>query len=1096
MTLNLTGLEQAVRAFDFKRLFIEELGWDRHQQEIRLTLEHREYVLRAAAEKRGMVALVCTPAHPDPAAPSLTHAGRGVIERHVRKLAHEHLIVFVDDTQSTQVWQWVKREPGGALAVREHLYSRTQRGTALVQKLARLAVSLQEEERVTLLDVASRARAAFDVEQRVTKRFYDRFKKEHAAFLQFIRGIAGETSREWYASLMLNRLMFIYFVQKKGFLDGDLDYLRNRMARVREISGRNKFHSFYRTFLLRLFHDGLGAPERDADLVALVGKVPYLNGGLFEMHALERANSGIEIPDEAFAKLFDFFDAYQWHLDSRPVHGDNEINPDVIGYIFEKYINQKELGAYYTKEDITGYIARSTVLPRMLEKARRDCDIAFRSGAPVWTQLRENPDRYMFPSLLHGVDLPLPAAIAKGVGDATQRGGWNAPVGDPNLAFEHETWREMLDRRATAREVRARLGAGDVERIEDLVALNLNLEQFALDAVQTCEGPEVLRAFYAALESLTVLDPTCGSGAFLFAAVNILEPLYEACLDRMQMFLADSERPGAVIGAAQLSDFAAVLARVNRHPNRRYFVLKTIMINNLFGVDLMKEAVEICKLRLFLKLMSQAEELAHVEPLPDIDFNIRAGNTLVGFASVADLERTFGGRLDFDDALGAFRRKAEAVAVAYHGYQKMQTDDAPSKQALSSTKQQLHERLGALRMELDGLLAKEYGVKVGQPKAVDAWRAAHSPFHWVAEFYAHMARGGFDVIVGNPPYIEYSAVEEDYRVVGYSTEDCGNLYAFATERSLDLLAPEGALGFIIPVASVCTKGYGSLQSLLRARANLVVSTFNDRPGKLFDGLEHIRLAIVLAYGTAAPQRQIHTSKYNRWLTAERDQLFACLRFGDSSDGLPAGTLTKIGSPIEKSIFAKIQQQARPLEFFRTKLGRHPIHFTRKLSGFVQVLDFVPKFYANGKKQQPSELKTIMFADPEVRDAFLAVLNSNMFFWYLSATSDCRNLNSGEIDAIRLDVDRIDAAGRKRLSKMVRALMVDLDANSELKEIQYKKFGKRRIQYIFPKLSKPLIDEIDRELARHYGFTAEEVDFLINYDLKYRVGVGGAEEAEA
>ena len=76
----------------------------------------------------------------------------------------------------------------------------------------------------------------------------------------------------------------------------------------------------------------------------------------------ERDNPKIQIPDEAFTRLFDFFDAYHWHLDERPVRADNEINPDVLGYIFEKYINQKQMGAYYTKEDITGYIARNLSL--------------------------------------------------------------------------------------------------------------------------------------------------------------------------------------------------------------------------------------------------------------------------------------------------------------------------------------------------------------------------------------------------------------------------------------------------------------------------------------------------------------------------------------------------------------------------------------------------------------------------------------------------------------------------------------------------------------------------------------------------------------
>src|SRR5207248_10320584 len=103
-------------------------------------------------------------------------ATRRKIERIVSKAIHEHLLIFVDSHKTTQVWQWVKRERGGPVAPREHVYYNSQRGTALVQKLARLAIGLDEEEGITLLDVTGRARAAFDLE-RVTKRFFDRFQK-------------------------------------------------------------------------------------------------------------------------------------------------------------------------------------------------------------------------------------------------------------------------------------------------------------------------------------------------------------------------------------------------------------------------------------------------------------------------------------------------------------------------------------------------------------------------------------------------------------------------------------------------------------------------------------------------------------------------------------------------------------------------------------------------------------------------------------------------------------------------------------------------------------------------------------------------------
>ena len=139
--------------------------------------------------------------------------------------------------------------------------------------------------------------------------------------------------------------------------------------------------------------------------------------------------------------------------------------------------------------------------------------------------------------------------------------------------------------------------AGEVHQINDFITYNLDIRQFAEDVISNCEGPELVRAFYQTISSVTVLDPTCGSGAFLFAALNILEPLYEACLDRMQAFVDDLERSSERHHPAKFADFRRTLAEVDKHPNRRYFILKSIIVNNLYGVDIMEEAVEIFKLR-------------------------------------------------------------------------------------------------------------------------------------------------------------------------------------------------------------------------------------------------------------------------------------------------------------------------------------------------------------------------------------------------------------------------------------------------------------------------------------------------------------------
>ena len=465
--MNEARVKRYLREFTFRPLFLEELGWERHAGSISLTVDGQSYSLNAVAEKRGMVAYVCGP-QADGNVPD--YKTRGRIEHEVTKTAREHLIVYTDANQSTQVWQWVRREPGRPAARREHTYYGHQSGEALVQKLRAVAFSLEEEEELTLVHVTTRARAAFDIE-RVTKRFYDRFKTEHTAFIGFIEGISAAADREWYASVMLNRLMFIYFIQKKRFLDDDPDYLRNRLLRVQRERGKDQFHTFYRYFLLRLCHEGLGTrpEERPADLDTLLGKVPYLNGGLFLPHPLEERHTDIQIQDEAFQRVFDFFDRYQWHLDERPLRNDNEINPDVLGYIFEKFINQKQMGAYYTKEDITEYISRNAIVPYLLTATRRDCEIAFQGDSSVWRLLSHDPDRYIFEALRHGSDHPMPPDIAAGLTDMGQRGGWNRSA-PPEVALPTEIWREAISRHQHYQAVRGKLASGQVQSVKILIS--------------------------------------------------------------------------------------------------------------------------------------------------------------------------------------------------------------------------------------------------------------------------------------------------------------------------------------------------------------------------------------------------------------------------------------------------------------------------------------------------------------------------------------------------------------------------------------------------------------------------------------------------
>ena len=1116
MKIDVPAVRKCLKQFDFKTLFREQLGWDNHHAQLDIPVNGRTVSLCAIAQKRGFVAFICDGHIPD-------RATRLKIDHQITKSAREHFVIYADKAAGQQVWQWVRREPGKPLASRDHRFDIRQSGDFLTQRLDQIAVDMEEEEIITVVDVAGRARAAFDVDK-VTKRFYDRFKTEHAAFLKLINGfprprkVNGKEEQhpdlQWYTSLMLNRLMFVYFIQKKGFLDGDTEYLRNRLKLVQQARGKDKFLSFYRYFLMRLFHDGLGKSpnERKLDpaIEKLLGRVPFLNGGFFEVHELETRYPEIDIPDQAFEKLFDFFDQYRWHLDERPLRADNEINPDVVGYIFEKYINQKQMGAYYTKEDITEYNGKNTIIPFIFDAAQKKCAIAFQPDSALWRLLRDNPDRYIYPAVRHGVvsddgsivpESELPDFVQKGMHDPQARMHDNrynlqqAQAHDP-IRLVTETWREYVCRRNRCLEVREKLQRGEVHQINDLITLNLDIWQFARDAIVNAEGPELLRAFWQAITAVTVLDPTCGSGAFLFAALRILETLYSDCLERMARFIEDlADKPHH---PEQYSDFKKVLAQIAKHPNERYFVLKSIIINNLFGVDIMKEAVEICKLRLFLKLVAQVEKVEQIEPLPDMDFNIRAGNTLVGYATADQVRKAFTEERKSDiqvqsrllmgedeDNYKHFEESAEMVDKAFRQFRAQQTTHGGK--VTHKDKLDLRQRLAELDAQLDLILAGEYGItpkscgsKAAYEQAFIKWKDSHQPFHWFVEFYGIMSAGGFDVIIGNPPYLEFKQV--DYSIKGFETQETSAIHAVCIERSSDLLCITGCMSMIVPLALVSTQRMKTVQSILEVNSATWYANFSWRPGKLFDTVN--RALTIFVSKRCEDSSSAFSTSYQKWNSDARNNLISTMIYCEVPLSRTSFWVPKLGQVLEKSILNKILSSTNYLRDITTQ-SENSIYYRTTGGLYWKVFtDFPPSFRCNGKIGHSSRETTFGVAKPLQTKTAIAVLSSDLFWWWYTITSNLRDLNPSDIylfpikDGVIVD---------KELARLGSAYIIDLKKNSTMLVRQQKQTGKTETQSFKIQKSKNIIDQIDKVLAEHYGFTDEELDFIINYDIKYRMG---------
>ena len=580
-------------------------------------------------------------------------------------------------------------------------------------------------------------------------------------------------------------------------------------------------------------------------------------------------------------------------------------------------------------------------------------------------------------------------------------------------------------------------------------------------------------AFWQAITTITVLDPTGGSGAFIFAALNILEPLYEACLDRMEAFLAEWGDQGKKLHPNYHKKFTEVLARVDAHPNRRYFVLKSIILNNLYAVDIMEEAVEICKLRLFLKLAAQVEPDAAsdnlgIEPLPDIDFNIRAGNTLVGYATKQEVQRCMkefgGGQMKLMDEadLGSFARfntRYADVEQAFAKFRQLQTEGDGS--VPHADKLELQKRLRTLEEELNRHLAGEYGVKSSNKAAYATWLKSHQPFQWFIQFYGILANGGFDVIIGNPPYVELKELT-DYRIRGYKCEEAGNLYALVIERCNSLGRRNGHQGFIVPVSSVSTDRYLSLQQLLLGREDHF-SSYDDRPSRLFDGLEHIRLTIhIIGQETSDPHH--FSTRYNKWNTDERPVLFAKLLFSATQPAIVEATIPKLSSPLEQSIVQKLISQQRRLSSFYSGTTRHQVLYSRKVGYFLQVLDFEPRVLdGKGRRRPPSEFKDLTFATDDQAQLVLCCLNSSLFYWFITVFSDCRHVNKREVDAFPIDLEALAKNGRNHeLRDLAAALMQDLKMNSVSRKMTFQ-HDTLTVQCIYPKASKPIADRIDAVL---------------------------------
>ncbi len=1093
MNISRELFDEYVKKFDFKGLF-NYLGWDNVRVQLSpIQIKDHVYTFTAIAQKSSFMVVKCS--SDDGLIPK--YAIRSRIDNELRKQIQEHMLIFADSEDVDQVWLYSYRF-NGKLKRSEVTYNISQESERLYERASGLFFNLDEQDNITIFDVTQRMNENFAVNtEKVTKKFYEGFKKQHTKFIAFMEGITESMDQEWYASIMLNRLMFCYFIQKRGFLNNDVNYLRNKLDECCELKGKDNFYSFYRNFLLVLFHKGFAKPTHDDELTMMIGTVPYLNGGIFDVHYLEKKYPNINIDDEAFNMVFDFFDTYEWYLDSRECASGNEISPDVLGYIFEKYINDRaQMGAYYTQEDITEYISRNSILPYILNEVSNKYKDIFAKDREVWSFLKESGDKYIFENIKKGLDLELPDFILQEIDDSTgnvieHRKKWIESASE-EYANPTESWREVVDRREYCNNLIEKITSGAITSVQDFIEYNLDICSFVQDLLDTIDDPAFVRAFYEVIQKLTVLDPTCGSGAFLFASINILEPLYNSCISRMEDFLKYEES----LSKNTKLLFENTIRNKDSHANKQYFIVKSIILNNLYGVDIMNEAVETTKLRLFLTLVATAtpnynEENVGIEPLPDIDFNIKCGNTLIGYTNRKNIEdsstRTIFNYSMQDEVI----KKLDLFSETMKQFKEKQLESEKDKSSLKPIK----EELAQYQLEVNEILNKTMVSDGGSDKeSYDHWKKSAQPFHWYSEFYSVLSdeseKRGFDVIIGNPPYVEYSSVKKQYQIYDYKTEECGNLYAFVLERCQSLLANDGVIGMIVPLSGHSTDRMKSLVTEFydAYAGRFIVNLSGDaNPSRLFPGVK-FRLSILFV---SQWFDGYYSSKYKKWYADERKILFKNIQFTKSGDYKYKNVIVKTPSEYFESIFKKVQAEEKMIW---NEPGDEVCYYHNAPVSWIRSHTFTPYFCSERDGEGiTTQLKKLNFKNHHNMVIASSILNSTLFYIWWVSQSDCYHLNAPEIKNFGFTVknDEIEDL----LIEISDQLSVDMQQKSKRRVYHYAASGRVEYDEFYMKKSKDIIDKIDAALAKHYGFTDEELEYIINYEIKYRIGVVDVDDEE-
>jgi len=868
----------------------------------------------------------------------------------------------------------------------------------------------------------------------IIEEFYILYKKARAYLLENVKGISEEDRRVEFVDNFMMQMLTLWFLQEKGFFDSDTSYFITKFKDLKQKKLSGGFDSYYQ-FLAYFFErikdgDTLYYEDRTVGEVVIVGPAIFLDSGDEE---------AITVPDKCFYKngmteilintapkkvsqevpLFNLFESRDW------VEGD--IDEFVLGALYEKLMTEdvrKKTGSYYTPEEITSYICKNTIEPYLVDTVNE------------------------------------------------------------KFGMEFET----------------------------------------IDQIIEADDKDVLIYLFEQLKEIKVLDPAVGSAHFLESAIKVLLSIYEKIWAKAKVL--GLRRGLGIIAADEQGKIEQKNLMVISDEEQLRMLVKFFIIlsKNIYGVDINSSAINIAKARLFLTIAKHFKAGKYFIRFPNVHFNLRAGNSLVGYVKkgvVNEDVKTEKSQLSLDffikekeasyivesvKIVSGLRNYLVATAkslgisgdipkeveelnkilskneIKWSEFEKvLRTKEKLIRVLIASLNSHYARPLNDLlnkitelfNEKLDEKFADEYHIDLAELKEIKT-------FHWDFEFpEVFWDREGFDVVVGNPPYVELNEVE-----YGYLLTESKNLYDGFIRTSINMLIHNGRFGFIHANSAYCQPKYKALRSFLKENMDdLIIIDFAIRPQPIFKGVMQ-RTAITICRKDKGRAKRVKTSRYIRLTEENRDKILSNPPIYDSSqfawnfgDFVP-----KIGNEFDYRVFKKLFDNAKNLEdILYKKSGSSLFYHDSGESYWTKALNYEPKGIREGKEVRASHWFGIN-VNPKYADFVLCVVNSTLFYWFWLTISDCRDLTQNVLKQFPIPSDSAFSSKiLKELKETSTKLMNCYQKNSYYVE---KRKGYESLEFKVNRCKRG-VNEIDRLIGQIYGLTDEEVEYLIKYDEEMR-----------